>query len=236
MRGEAGIGTLGEKTLHAALKRYYLPPGGLLEAPVGRYVADVWHEGGIVEVQTRNFYSLRKKLPVFLEAGPVTLVYPLAHTKYLCWIDGEGNISKPRKSAKTGRLYDAWPELNRIRGLLSHPRLRLCFPELTVTEYRLLNGWSKDKKRGSTRYERIPEALAGEIMVEQGGYHAFLPPEMPAQFTVRHYAKAAKISVHAARMGLLILFNLGVVERVGKTGNAFIYERAQGGEETCVTG
>ena len=58
----AGIGTLGEKTLHAALKRYFEPDEHFREVAVGRYVADIMSPGGIIEIQTAGFGRLREKL------------------------------------------------------------------------------------------------------------------------------------------------------------------------------
>ena len=57
------------------------------------------------------------------------------------------------------------PELYQLGELLFHPNLRLCVLLLEVEEYRLLNGWSRDKKRGSTRFDRLPVSLLGEVWV-----------------------------------------------------------------------
>lgn len=58
---EQGIGTLGEKSLHAVLKRYYQPDECLHERKIGRMTADaILSDGSVLEIQTRGFYSLRK--------------------------------------------------------------------------------------------------------------------------------------------------------------------------------
>ena len=54
----------------------------------------------------------------------------------------------------------------------------------------------------------------------------FLPLELKEQFTVKDYSKTCGISEDTARMVLNILYYLGVVSRVGKEGNAFLYEAA----------
>ena len=56
------IGTLGEKSLHAVLKRYYEPDRSCHEIPVGNYVADIVNQDGIFEIQTRGLSNLRPKL------------------------------------------------------------------------------------------------------------------------------------------------------------------------------
>ena len=117
---DPGIGTLNEKTLHAVLKLYYEPSQARHEIPLGSYVADIVSEEGIVEIQTRALNKLRDKLLYFLSVSRhVTVVYPIAHTKWLCWIDGEtGEITKRRKSPKTGSVYDAFYELYKITPFL----------------------------------------------------------------------------------------------------------------------
>jgi len=42
---------------------------------------------------------------------------------------------------------------------LKDPNIRFKFVLVNMEEYRLLNGWSRDKKKGSTRYDRIPTDL-----------------------------------------------------------------------------
>ena len=84
-RQRNGIGTLGEKTLHAVLKNYYEPFGENQEIKIGGYVADIVGENGVIEIQTRNFNKLLKKLEAFLEFCDVTVVYPMPALKYLRW-------------------------------------------------------------------------------------------------------------------------------------------------------
>ena len=82
---DLGIGTLNEKTLHAVLKCYYEPCTARHEIQLGRYVADIVSETGIVEIQTRAFHKLRDKLRYFLSiSDSVTVVYPVPHIKWLC--------------------------------------------------------------------------------------------------------------------------------------------------------
>ena len=110
-----GIGTLKEKTMHAVLKNFYEPDISHQEIKVGRFVADILRDDEIIEIQTRSFNAMRKKLSVFLEKYPVTIVYPIPHNKWLYWIDEDtGEVSKKRKSPKTGTFFDAFIELYKI--------------------------------------------------------------------------------------------------------------------------
>ena len=233
LRGEnardKGIGTLREKTLHAVLKRYMEPYEGSHEVRIGPYVADIVGENGIMEIQTRGFNQLRKKLTAFLEAAPVTIVYPIAYTKWLIWVDPEtGEATGKRKSPKRGTVYDAFYELYKIKPLLTHPNLRIHLILLDMEEYRHLNGWSHDRKRGSSRYERIPTALVDEMIVASPEeYRKLVPAGLPEQFTSEDYGKATGLAVSYAQTALNVLRYVGVVTRVGKKGRLHLYQRSK---------
>ena len=228
-REKSGIGTLSEKTLHAVLKQYFAPNANDREIKIGRYVADIVGENGIIEIQTQGFNQLRDKLAEFLECARVTVVYPIAQTKWLCWINGEtGEVTKKRKSPKTGTVYDAFFELYKIKQLLGHPNLSFCFVFLEMEEYRYLDGWSKDKKKGSSRQDRLPVELVEEVYLHgTADYAKLLPAGLPSPFTARDYAKASKLNLKAAQTALNVLNYVNAVRRTGKQGNAYLYELNQ---------
>ena len=101
-RERLGIGTY-RKTVHAVLKHYYEPDKENHEIPINGYVADIYKEGQIIEIQNGNFYKMRSKLEVFLNDYEVTVVYPIPHNKWLIWIDEESG--ELRKNAKSGNRY-----------------------------------------------------------------------------------------------------------------------------------
>ena len=73
-----------------------------------------------------------------------------------------------------------------------------------MDEYRLLNGWSKDKKRGSSRYDRMPLALFDEILIEQTQDFLQLVP-----YTLEEP-----------------LTHMQILSRAGKRGREYLYEVA----------
>ncbi len=228
-RETAGIGTLSEKTLHAVLKHYFSPDPETHEVPAGRFVADILCADGIIEIQTRGFNRLRDKLAYFLTLGVVTIVYPVAHTKWISWIDQEtGEVTKKRKSPKTGTAYEVLYELYKIKPLLCHPNLRLHVLLIDVEDYRLLNGWSYDKKRGSTRGERIPLALADEVCIKAPAQYAqLIPDSLVCPFTSKDYAAATRLSLHSAQTALNVLSTVGVLCKIGKRGRLHLYQRTE---------
>ena len=224
-RERHGIGTQSEKTVHAVLKHYYAPDEDMHEIYIDSYVADIYTGNEIIEIQTANMNMLRRKLTYFLAQYPVTIVYPIPHQKWLAWIDKEtGEISKLRKSPKTGSIYQIFIELYRIKQFLNHENIRFCFPFIDVEEYRLLDGWSRDKKKGSHRFDRVPVALKDEVRIEcKEDYLQFIPYELPEPFTSKELAKAIKVHKRSATLILNILSHVGAVERIGKKGNCFTY-------------
>ena len=225
-RHGSGIGTYKEKTLHAVLKDYYAPSRDMQEIDIDGYVADIYTGSEIIEIQTGSFAPMRKKLQCFLHNYPVTIVCPIPRIKYLSWINEEtGECSKPRKSTVKGSVYRAFYELYKIKPFLEHPNLHFCFPYLEIREYRLLNGWSRDKKRGSCRYDRIPAALLDEITIyNREDYLQILPEGLPEPFTAKELGKAIGERKETAAKVLHILHYLKLVERCGKSGNSYLYK------------
>lgn len=221
------IGTLSEKTVHAVVKNYYEPDEDKQEIPIEGLYADIFTGNEIIEIQTRNFDQVRKKLDRFLPEYPVTVVLPIPDTKWLIWIDEEtGELTDPRKSPKKGSEYTAFKELYKIKSYLKKEGLTIVLLFLDMEEYRLLNGWSHDKKKGSTRYDRIPLRITREVRFESvEDYQILLPDSLEGEFTCAEFAKAVKINSRQANLVLNILFYLDVVKRTGKRGRAFVYEK-----------
>lgn len=228
-RERSGIGTLSEKTLHATLKCYFEPDESFQEVKIGSYFADICRGSEIIEIQTGQFHRLREKLAAFLPDHTVTVVYPIAAQKWLVWIDEEtGETTKRRRSPKHATPLEAFIELYRIKSLLPEKNLRICLLMLHVEEYRLLNGWSKDRKKGSWCNDRIPTGIEEEIILENvADYAALLPAALPDPFTSNDLAKYAHVSVRLAQTTLNVLTSLGAVTRIGKDGRKLLYQKKQ---------
>lgn len=223
-----GIGTLSEKTLHSVLKNYYEPDSSKQEIKIGAKVADIFNEAGVIEIQTKQFNKLRGKLSAFLPKHPVTIVYPIASCKWLCWIDETtGEVTPRRKSPKKGRPQQIFVELYKIKEYLDSPNLRLRITMVEVEEYRFLNGWSRDRKKGSSCSDRIPIGLEEEITIDSvSDYRKMIPEELPEQFTTKDYSKIAKVSTSLAQVSLNVMCSVGAINLVGKQGRLKLYERS----------
>lgn len=159
----------------------------------------------------------------------MTVVYPIPAVKYVRWIDTEtGELSEKHKSPRKYTIYEVMPELYKIKYTLDNPRFHLCLCMLETEEIRLLNGWSKNKKRGSSRHDRIPKGLIDEIHIDcPADFDMFLPEDLPKKFTSKDFALNAKISREYAQVTLNILTYLERVKRVGKQGANILYEKTE---------
>lgn len=222
---EKVIGRLAEGALHAYLKSYIEPDESYHEQKILGFWADVARGDEIFEIQTRQFGNLRRKLEAFLPEHRVTVIYPIAETKHLCWIDPDtGETTEPRLSPKKGKPHELLAELYYIRDMLLHPNLTFKIIMLELTEWKSLCGWSADRKRGAWRVERVPGAITREITLSRReDFASLLPPELPETFTAAELAKAYRLKGRRASYTLGALTSLGIIERVGERGRAYLY-------------
>ena len=217
-----GIGTLGERSLHAALKYYYEPVEDFHEVPVGQFVADIKRGNHIIEIQTGSFNKLRRKLEVFLDEFEVTIVCPVAYVKHIEWIDeATGEVLKRRKSPKQGSCYDVFRELYKIKTFLTHPNLKLRIILLEVTERRIE---TRKNRKGYSRVDTFPHSVSGEMAIDYSeDYIKMIPATLGDKFTSAQYALSAKISRENAQTALNILRYIGIVADAGKSGRYKLY-------------
>ncbi len=241
--GVPHIGTLREKRLHAAVKTYLCPDVTCHERPIEaegatrRTVADILWGGEILEVQTGGFYPLRDKITWYLEntSYRVTVVHPLGAVRYLSWIDpGDGHILSRRRVARRGRVRDVARELYWLSDFIGNPRFSLRILLLELEEYRMADGWSRDGKRGSSRYERFPTALLGDVtLATPTDYTAyFMPVALTAaaadglcpSFTATEFSQLSGIRGKAVYSLIHLFERLGVVDELAeKVGRSKVY-------------
>lgn len=244
------IGRLGEKRMHAILKdcvsarpdEQEVPLSALVRGTVPaetrarKIVADVFSGGRIYEIQTGGFWPLRDKLRVYLEQTdyPVTLIHPVALRKRLSWLSAEdGSVISSRLSPRRGKVTDIASELYRISDFLPDPRFCLEIWLCDIDEYRIADGWSRDKKRGSHRYERVPTSIAGiaRFTCPDDYVEVFLPKPLRTgdPFTAAEYAKVTKIKGRATYGVIHSLEKLQVLAPDGKIGRAVAYRFSPAG-------
>lgn len=227
--GDGGFGTLAEKRMHAIIKRYLCPNEDFHEVGLDgtRYISDIRIGSMIYEVQTGPFYPMRKKIAYYLEKTDctVTVVHPIAVNKWVSWVDPITNEILPRKkSPKHEHPSDLLDELYSLIPHVGNPRLRFRLLLIEAQDFRLLNGRSRDRKRGSERYERIPISLLGELdFCSPEDFRPFLPEELPSPFTVKDYTRYTGIRGRSAYSSVRVLASLGLIEPTDPIGRAMAF-------------
>ena len=224
-----GIGMLGEKSLHSALKFYYEPDASFHEREAFGFVADIRNEEGIIEIQTRNLYSMKRKLEAYLDKTPVTLVHPVVRQRRIIYLDPEtGELSRPRLSPKRGRAEDAFSELVHILGPLGDSRLKIIIPIVDAEEYRVSGAGRKRRRGGAAplKYELLPNAMVDELVFSTPReLVSLLPEELKVSgeaFTVTELSKKVKLNYRAASAMCAVLLAAGAVERE-RVGRTYLY-------------
>jgi hypothetical protein len=220
----AGIGTLNEKPLHEALKKWYARPGDKFEVPVDGSIADIVRGKRLIEIQTKNFSSIRRKLEKLLVNHPLHLVYPIPAEK---WIVKPGNTGESRRRSPRRCGYEQiFSELVYIPHLLKHRNLTLellLIHEEEAREYDGVRGW----RRGGwvTSERRLLEVVGQKVIKTPKDLSVFIPRSLPEAFTTSELAAEMKKPNRLAQQMVYCLRLMGCIEQVGKKGRAVLYSR-----------
>lgn len=219
------IGTQNESSLHASLKEYYRQPGDIVEGHVDGYHIDVVQEDRLVEIQTKNFTSIRKKLAVLLENHHIQLVYPIILRRDIVKIDQEtGELLNTRKSPKKEDIYDLFTELVRIPHLILHPHLTVDAVFIKEREIRCDDGRGSWRRKGVSIVDRgLDEVVEQRSFSSAADYLSLLPEDLPCPFTNKDLATLARVARYKAQKVTYTLKKAGLLEEVGKQGNEILH-------------
>lgn len=223
------IGTRKESSLHRSLKFQYSGDEGKIETYVGDYICDaLTGEGEIIEVQTGSFAPLKEKVKKFSLTHKVRIIHPVFMEKVIEVYGAEGGLLYRRKSPKKGNPWDLFtalvyaPELSRLKNVTIELAL------IDVVEKRVDDGKGSWRRRGIRIADRVVSGWRGSVILKKpADYYRFIPFKKNEPFTVRSLGETAKINERAARKTLYTLTKMGLTKRVGKLGNAIVYERAR---------
>jgi len=219
------IGTQRESSLHRQLKSAYAGPAGLTEVESAGFIADVASaDGGYVEVQTGNFGALKKKARGLAALGRLKIVYPVIVAKYLDVFDSGGEKLYRRKSGRAGKIWDLFRELIYAPELPFVPNLEIELALVDVAEERVMDGKGSWRRKGASVRDRKLLDLREQICLKTpADYLRFVPFARNEEFTAEDLRQKAKIHLGLARKSLYALARLGIVERAGKRGRAYLY-------------
>ena len=221
------ISTLNEGPLHAALKAWYARPDDALEVLVDGYLVDIVRDGTLIEIQTSGFSPLKRKLAKLVEGYSVRLVYPIAREKWIVRMKGRGKkVLGRRRSPKHGGVENLFEELVALAALCAHPNLSV---EVLLTQEEEIRRQYPDRawrRRGwVTEERRLLDVVESRVFETPADFAALLPDELDEPFDTAGLACAIGRPRRLAQKMAYCLREMGVLEPVGKRGNAVLHAR-----------
>lgn len=227
------IGILAERSLHAALKKWVAREGDETEVPLEGFHIDLVRGDLLIEIQTRNFFAMKRKLNKLLENHRLHLIHPIAAEKWLVRVaaDGVTEISR-RRSPKRGTFEDIFDELVHIPNLLSHPNFSLEILLVRQEEIRRVRSVREKPARRTRRPrdwdrkdQRLLEVLGSRVLYSVDDLRSFLPTDLPSPFTNRELGHAlGSYGYPRAQSMTYVMRQIGVLSMVGKRGQSILYE------------
>lgn len=220
------IGTLNERSLHAALKDYLAQPGDDQEVKLEGYFIDIVRGEELIEIQTGSFFPLKRKLEKLLKNHEVHLYHPIAVRKWIVRVDKNDNFITKRKSPRKGNLFDLFNELLSLRTVVLHPNLWLHVLLVEVEEI-----WRDDgkgswrKKYWSVSDKRLVGVNEEVILHTPEDYLGLLPANLPEQFTNEDLSKHAKCRKRMAGKATYALREMELIHKVGVQNRYHLFEK-----------
>lgn len=219
------IGTLTERSLHAGLKTWLAQPDDQFEVAVDGFVIDIVRGDMLIEIQTRHFGAMKRKLTKLLPQHRIRLLHPIPVEKWIVRQTAVGDHVSRRKSPKRGHLLDLFRELVRIPHLLAHPNLTV---EAVLTQQEEVwrdDGQGSWRRKGWSRVDmRLLDVVAHQAFVAPADFLALLPPQMERPFTNRHLSEQAGIPIKTAQCLTYTLRHCDVLQAVGKSGRSTLHD------------
>lgn len=226
------IGIQKEKILHRTLKYFFCNNDAYHEIKVqkltkGYLYADIKIGTTIYEIQTRSFNALREKLDEFLKQYQVTIIYPIAYHKNIFKLDENRCLVSQKKSPKTGNPLEIFYELYKIKSYLSHPNLSFKVIMIDMDEYRQSVEKKHFRSSGYIRQVQIPKKIERIIdLTNQEDYLKLLDEyRLSEPFISTDFAKITHLTMKKASVALNILTSIGVLTRIGKIKNSYVYKK-----------
>ncbi len=218
------IGSLNEKPLHAGLKEWYRREGDQMEAPVEGFVVDLVRDELLIEIQTRSFSAMRRKLDRLLDSYALRLVHPVAAEKWIVKLDDDGGEVSRRRSPKRGIPADVCAELVSFPTLLSHPNFALEIALVEEEEVRRpdakkgwrRNGYVIEERRLVDVVDTVELACPEDLL-------GLLPDGLPDPFTTADLATGMGRTRHAAQEVAYCLRESGAVATAGRDKRGILY-------------
>ena len=174
---------MNEYSLHSEIKRIYSLPGDRFEVKLDNYIVDILRGELVIEVQTKNFSSLKEKLQTLTKKYQVRVVYPLPEKKWITYITKDNTVVKKLRSPKKGRLTDLFRELVMIPQMIGDENFSLEVLFIDEEEVRCDDGKGSWRRKGVSIKERRLLHLNSRILFQnKTDYLEMLPDGLRSGF------------------------------------------------------
>lgn len=219
---------MGQMSLHESIKQWYSKPGDKLEARIDDYLIDIVRDELLIEVQTGNFSSIKRKVKDLLRTHVVRIVHPIVINKWIIRVDAQGEKTSRRKSPRKGRLEDMFLELVYMPSIWKSPNLSLEILLIDAEEILVNDGkGSWRRKYWSVKDKRLLTISKRKIFTKPTDFLRLLSDNIPNQFTTNHIAETSGLKLSIARKMVYTLRKMGVIENIGRSGRAILYSKEQ---------
>lgn len=214
-----------EHSLHNQLKNWYAREGDKVEAKFGDYIVDIVRDDLLIEIQTRNFSSIKQKLFQLIEEHHVRLVHPIPFQKWIVRINNNGSVVSRRKSPKKGRVEDVFNQLVYMPEFSMAENAELEVLLVNMEEYLIDDGkGSWRRRRWSIHDRKLLNVEHSEKFGHPSDFTHLIPQDLPPEFTVRQLAKQSKLPIRLAQRMAYCLRHMNVIKINGKKGRANLYK------------
>ena len=223
---QSNIGTLHESSLHAALKLWYKNSDDRLEVPIENFIIDIVRDDLLIEIQTKNFYSIKTKLEKLIEKYRVQVIHPIVKDKWIINIESHSNHNlRKRLSPKHNSYVDIFEELITIPELISNPNFTIELPLVQIEEYRKNDGKGSWRRNGwSIQDRKLVKILEKKIFYTPMDFLMLIPTSLKTPFTNAELAQSLKKPLRLAQKMSYCLRKMGIIKVVGKKGRSFIFD------------
>jgi hypothetical protein len=217
---------LHEKSLHSSLKSWYSIPGDQFEVKIDHFIIDIVRKDLLIEIQTRNFSSIKKKIKSLIKNYNVRLVYPIPRKKWIVQVTKRNEEIKRRISPKKGKLFDVFNELIRISDLINEKNFTIEVLMTEEEEIRKSDGKGSWRRKGvSIEDRKLLDVYERIIFYNNQDFCKFLPENLDQPFTNKSLAKSIKLPINLSRKITYCLRKMGLIKEVGKNRNKLFFER-----------
>lgn len=216
---------MNEHSLHSAIKEWYSLPGDEFEVKIDDFIIDIARGSLLIEIQSKNFFAIKKKLQRLVQNFDVRLVYPIPEQKWILKTAVSGEVVSRRKSPRRGKLVDLFYELVSIPHLVKNPSFSLEVLMIDEEEERCDDGRGSWRRRGvSIKNRRLISVARRTLFKDESDFLRFLPKSLDPPFTNRRLAQLNGISLTLARKVTYCLRKMSVLTEAGKAGRELLFQ------------